>query len=937
MTTDAATGARLRSPREGWQAAREVLHGPLRRLVAGQAIGQGADGLAQIAFAQVVLFDIGKGASPARIAGVLAATLLPFSVVGPVAGVLIDRWDRRRVLVFVSIARVFLAAGAIVVVAFRSEPLAYVGILLLLSSSRFVLAAKGAALPTTVASDRLVTANAVSSVAGLMTAFAGAVIGSTFVGVAPEAGFVAAGVCYAIAAVVFARLPPVGGGDTGIMLYTGVQRAWAELVDGTRVIAHDRAIRDPLLAVWLHRFLLGAGFILLVLIGDHQYHLQVSGYGLALAVTGVASFVGTVIAPTLARSHRPLALLACAFPAAGLAALVGGYWPNLPVLIAGLAVVAVSFQVLKTLVDALVGGATPDHVRGRVFAAYDVLYNVAFVVAGLALIPLWHQGRERALLWWIAAAFFVAGVLVARSTRSWPFEHRRVKARQRPQHRWRTRALAALLGAVPVFAFPAPSWWLLAWFALVPLLLLLRAAPTRREAGTRAWWGGTGFILAMHHWLIPNLGPFIVPLAAGLGVLWLPWGCLVWELLGPRTRHRLLAGFVLVPAGWVCIEAVRSWDALGGPWGLLGASQWNFRPTLAAASLGGVWIVSFLIVVVNVAVVVAITNARRPHVYALALGIACGAFAIGPAWYAIQPRARARRVARVAVIQPGVVRGSGTRLDVGEQLSETLTRSVASSPVDLVVWGESSFGYDPTQRPDLLARLEQLSRDVHAPLLINVDARRASGGGIYKTSVLITPSGVAGSYDKMRLVPFGEYIPLRFALGWTARITEAAKQDRRRGHQLVVLRAGSLRIGPLICFESAFPDMSRNLANHDVDLIIVQSSTATFQGSWAPEQHASLAAVRAVETGRPVVHAALTGDSVVFDTRGRLLGMLSTHQRGTLIVTIPLAHQTTLYDRLGDWVIASCFSALALAAIALGIRRARQGDAATPTRPCANR
>ena len=364
-----------------------------------------------------MLFDIGKGASPARIAGVLAATLLPFSLVGPFAGVLIDRWDRRRVLVYVSIFRVFLAAGAVAIVALHSEPLAYVGVLLLLSSSRFVLAAKGAALPTTVAADQLVTANAISSVSGMVAAFSGAVIGSTFVDVAPEAGFVAAGACYAIAAVAFARLPPVGGGDTGIAVLTGVRRAWAELVDGARVIGRDRAIRDPLFAVWLHRFLLGAGFILLVLIGDSRYHLHTSGYGLALAVTGVAAFAGTVVTPALARSHRPRALLAYAFPVAGIAALVGGYWPNLPVLVAGIAVVAAASQVLKTLVDALVGGAAPDHVRGRVFAAYDVLYNVAFVVAGLALIPLWHLGRERASLWWLAAAFFAGGLLVARWTR----------------------------------------------------------------------------------------------------------------------------------------------------------------------------------------------------------------------------------------------------------------------------------------------------------------------------------------------------------------------------------------------------------------------------------------------------------------------------------------------------------------------------------------
>ena len=399
--------ASLASPpsmREGWRAARALLHGPLRKLVTGQAIGQGADGLAQIAFASVVLFDIGKGATPARIAAVLAVTLLPFSLVGPFAGVVIDRWDRRRVLVVVSLARVAIAAGAVVVVVLQSEALAYLGILLLLSSSRFVLAAKGAALPTTVPAKQLVTANAVSSVAGMVTAFGGAVIGATFVGAFPAAGFVVAAGLYGLAALVFTRLPPVGGGDTGITIAGGLERTRVELVDGVRVIVRDREIRDPLLAVWMHRFLLGAGFILLVLIADRRYHFHTSGYALALAVTGIAAFAGTLVAPVLARSHRPRALLASTFAAAAIAALFGGYWPNLPVLVLGLGIAAFAFQTLKTLVDALVGGAAADAVRGRVFAAYDVLYNVAFVIAGLALIPLWELGRERALLWWLAAA-----------------------------------------------------------------------------------------------------------------------------------------------------------------------------------------------------------------------------------------------------------------------------------------------------------------------------------------------------------------------------------------------------------------------------------------------------------------------------------------------------------------------------------------------------
>ena len=195
----------------GWRAARRVLRGTLRRLVAGQCLGQAADGLAQIAFAQYVVFDAGRGATPARLAGLLAVTLLPFSLVGPFAGVLIDRWSRRRVLVVMSFVRAALTLGSLATVVTDSEAGAFVGVLLLLSASRFVLAAKGAALPRTVAPRDLVTANAVSAIAGMSSSFIGAVGGAAFVGHSAAAGFVAASVLYGAAGGVFAKLPDMGG------------------------------------------------------------------------------------------------------------------------------------------------------------------------------------------------------------------------------------------------------------------------------------------------------------------------------------------------------------------------------------------------------------------------------------------------------------------------------------------------------------------------------------------------------------------------------------------------------------------------------------------------------------------------------------------------------------------------------------------------------
>ncbi|HEX4429329.1 MAG TPA: MFS transporter [Frankiaceae bacterium] len=393
----------------GWEARRRVLRGPLRGLVIGQCVGQAADGLAQIAFAQFVVFDAGRGATPARLAAVLAVTLLPFSLIGPFTGVLIDRWSRRRVLIVMSFVRAALTLAALATVITHSQAGAFVGVLLLLSTSRFVLAAKGAALPGTVESDDLVTANAVSAIAGMSASFLGAIAGAAFVGHSAAAGFLAASVLYVGAGFVFVRLPELGG-QALKGLGSGLRVALAEARDGLRTIARTPDIRRPLGAVWLHRLLLGAGFVLVVLAADSRFHLKIAGYGLALGATGIAAFLGSLAAPVCAQRWRPAALIPFTFVPPALAVLAGALFTNLVVMIGALGLTGFSFQLLKVLADAMVGRASADGVRGRVFSIYDVLYNVAFVLAGLLMIPLWRPDRLHVLLAALAAAFLAGGL-----------------------------------------------------------------------------------------------------------------------------------------------------------------------------------------------------------------------------------------------------------------------------------------------------------------------------------------------------------------------------------------------------------------------------------------------------------------------------------------------------------------------------------------------
>ncbi len=498
-------------------------------------------------------------------------------------------------------------------------------------------------------------------------------------------------------------------------------------------------------------------------------------------------------------------------------------------------------------------------------------------------------------------------------------------------------AVLLLAGALPVLAFPAPNLEFIAWFGLVPGLLLMRASASARQAAAAGWWFGGGYLLAALYWLIPNLGPGLIGVVAVLGVLWAGVGLACWALLrSPITARRALAALVLVPSCWLLGEWIRSWQGFGGPWAVFGVSQWQHPAVLALAAIGGVWLISFALVAVNTGIVILIAAATRPARLIGAAG-AVIAVAAGPAVFALTPATAASRYVTIAVVQPGVVHNRRIRVDASQRLSAGLRPGRA----DLIAWGESSVAYDLDTDAALLRQLERLSVADGAPLLVNTDSV-APDGAKSKIAMLIGPDGIDGRYVKTRLVPFGEYIPFRQQLGWLAKISKAAPQNMIPGtgaHVMRVIPADGrpVTIGVLICFESAFPDMSRVDAEHGAQVIIYQTSDSTWQASWewALAQHAALGALRAAETGRPVLQAALTGDSAAFDARGRLLAWAGPHKRGVIGVRLrlPSAAARTIYDRLGDYVPWTAAGVAALAAALALIRAVGGRRSVRPHRP----
>src|ERR1700761_4569482 len=282
---------------------------------------------------------------------------------------------------------------------------------------------------------------------------------------------------------------------------------------------------------------------------------------------------------------------------------------------------------------------------------------------------------------------------------------------------WRHQARWAALvaGAIPVLAFPTPNLSVVAWFGLVPGLLLIRRAPSAREAAVRGWWLGSGFIVAAMYWLAPELGLGVLLVAAVFGVLQAPFGVSAWALLRPPlTTGRALAALVVVPSCWLLAEWLRSWQALGGPWAVLGASQWQHPAVLALASVGGIWLVSLVLVASNVAITIMLT-ARRWTARAAAAVLAAAVVAAGPVVFALTAPAPVTGAATIALVQAGATSGEQQRVDTSQRLTEDLIRDREGAEPDLIVWGESSVAYHLDSDQSLLRSLERLSGTARTP------------------------------------------------------------------------------------------------------------------------------------------------------------------------------------------------------------------------------
>jgi MFS family permease len=375
-----------------------------RLLLGAQCIAQMADGLAQVAFAEEIVLD--PQGTPTRTLALFALTLLPYSLLGPFTGVLVDRWPRRSILVWTNVARaVLLVSLPLWMGALPGDAALYASVLLLLGFGRLFLTTKGASLPVVLHERHLLRGNSLSGGGGMISALLGGVAGIGVAAIAStETAFLVAGLLYAVGALVARRLsnPMVHPHQHLERVLVAAARIAAELAEGIGEIWGRERARLPLFGIFVLR--VAAMFVALIAIevirteyaaADDSGRLSASA--LALGAAGVGAFIGALTAPAMGRRFPTPALLIIGFVVSGASMVIAAPILDLTTTV-GLALFAgFGAFVAKVAVDAQVQEALPDEYRGRAFALYDILYNLASVVAALFLVAFVEISLEALL------------------------------------------------------------------------------------------------------------------------------------------------------------------------------------------------------------------------------------------------------------------------------------------------------------------------------------------------------------------------------------------------------------------------------------------------------------------------------------------------------------------------------------------------------------
>lgn len=489
---------------------------------------------------------------------------------------------------------------------------------------------------------------------------------------------------------------------------------------------------------------------------------------------------------------------------------------------------------------------------------------------------------------------------------------------------WFRSCLLALSSAVLLsLSFPNFNQPWCAWVALVPWLLLLRGA----AAGPAAWsafgWSylvGVIFFLGSIWWLIHVTLVGWLILCAYLALFFGLFGWFVSRLI---TGYRsLIAQAFLIPSAWVALEFLRSHLFSGFGWNLLGYSQTPALTLIQIADVTGVWGVSWLTVAINLALASWLDDSRRRQAGTAMLAVVGLLLAVGMYGRSRLAQPASEPPIRVAVVQGNIPQERKWDEEFQQAILaqyERLTQEAARQQPNLIIWPETSVPGYLGMDPELTGRVRQLAETVQTPVLVGAPMVTWLDGvaALTNSAVLLGADGaILGRYDKLHLVPFGEFIPLEQVFPWLRRILPPIGDFVPGRHPIIFeLRSSHFELPPfsvLVCFEDIFPELAREFVRRGARLLVTITNDAWFGKTAAAYQHAQASTFRAVELRVPMVRSANTGWSGCIDPQGRWQASVRDAADEELFVegvascdVTPSATES-VYRRWGDWFAWLC-------------------------------
>jgi len=501
----------------------------------------------------------------------------------------------------------------------------------------------------------------------------------------------------------------------------------------------------------------------------------------------------------------------------------------------------------------------------------------------------------------------------------------------------RDLALAAISGVLIAASMPKVSMWILAWVALAPFFHAI-SGKTPLRSMFLGWVMGFIAYLGILYWVVHTQVVYggVQPVVAVTSMLLLVAVCAGYlAIFGlclalATDSGRGWSVVIAAPCIWVAQEYALSMFPLGGfPWQLLGYSQVPFLPAVQIADITGVYGVSFLVVMVNAGLIHLLKRPSGWRRVVIAVGIIL-ALCIGYGFLQLKRfpsnGSYSGKKLPILIVQGNIDQGLKWDKQFRMQtlkIYRNLSLKNKKEPV-LIIWPETAVPLYYQSNEKYRPMVQNVARSAGAYLLFGCPGWDREGGEerYFNTAFLLDPDGrTVGRYDKVHLVPYGEYVPMRRWMPFLNTMVQSVG-DFTPGKRVAPMESGLGKIGVLICFESIFPGLSRAMVRRGAWLLVNLTNDAWHGRTSEPYQHLSMSQMRSVENRRPTARATNTGISAFIDEAGRLRETMGLFHRGALMRCIPSSPKVlTFYTRCGDVFAIIC---LMLSGIILAPLRRRR-------------